>query len=304
MFTPYTEYLTQKIEDAFPEFILDKNISGLSTRTIDFYKDELRPFINYCKENNIECLPEITSALIRNHLSVLSMRRNPGGVHARFRAIRAFLNWSWNEYDLEIRNPISKVKPPKVNKNPIPGVQINDVMKMVETCYKTIKTRQNKRDNAILLVLLDTALRASEFLALNWSDVDLLTGTVYVKNGKGGKARYAHIGKHATKALRIWKRHTPHTEYIWSSERGNRLTRSGLTNVLRRRAKYANIPPPSIHDFRRASLLAMLRNGADLASVSRYAGHSDIHITLRYLAQNQDDIKMVHSKTSPVDNFF
>jgi len=47
----------------------------------------------------------------------------------------------------------------------------------------------------------------------------------------------------------------------------------------------------------------MLRNGADAITVSRYAGHADVRVTLRYLAQTDEDIREAHIRTSPVDNF-
>ena len=47
----------------------------------------------------------------------------------------------------------------------------------------------------------------------------------------------------------------------------------------------------------------MLRNGADAVTVSRYAGHADVRVTLRYLAQTDDDMRLAHAKASPVDNW-
>lgn len=47
----------------------------------------------------------------------------------------------------------------------------------------------------------------------------------------------------------------------------------------------------------------MLRNGADAVTVSRYAGHADVRVTLRYLAQTDDDLREAHARSSPVDNW-
>lgn len=61
---------------------------------------------------------------------------------------------------------------------------------------------------------------------------------------------------------------------------------------------------PGLHDFRRGSLLEMLRNKMDVVTVSRIAGHSDIRVTMRYLAQLQEDLLIAHRQASPVDNMF
>jgi integrase/recombinase XerD len=276
-------------------FLNDRRSSRLSPRTIQFYEDELRAFI--AGVGDLELLA-VTPDVIRAHLLDLSSTRNAGGIHARFRAIRCFLNWCWQEYELDERNPISRVKPPKVQTAPLPGISIADIMKMVSVCSFA---RNGARDTAILLCLLDTGARRSEFVALNWSDVNLITGDVRIKSGKGDKPRMVHVGKRATKALRAWSRLAPLTDPLWTSESQERLTVAGLREIVRRRASDVGIPAPGLHDFRRACMLAMLRNGADVISVSRYAGHSDVRVTMRYLAQTNDDMHNCHVKTSPVD---
>ena len=57
-----------------------------------------------------------------------------------------------------------------------------------------------RRDRAMILFLLDTGLRASEFCSLTIGDVDQKTGRVVVKHGtlggaKGGKGRIVFFGK-------------------------------------------------------------------------------------------------------------
>lgn len=62
------------------------------------------------------------------------------------------------------------------------------------------------------------------------------------------------------------------------------------------------ISPPGLHDIRRAGALEMLRNGADLAYISRYLGHESVEETMRYLAITPDDLRDIHRKTGPVDH--
>ena len=54
-----------------------------------------------------------------------------------------------------------------------------------------------RRDRALLLTLLDTGCRASELLSLNVGDVNLDTGLVWVRHGKGDRGRVTFIGKRA-----------------------------------------------------------------------------------------------------------
>jgi integrase len=59
---------------------------------------------------------------------------------------------------------------------------------------------------------------------------------------------------------------------------------------------------PTLHDFRRAFALNMLRNGVDIFALQRLMGHSDLQIMRRYLAQNNEDNQLAHMRGSPVDN--
>jgi len=288
---PQSNPLTHAIAD----FLNDRRSSQLSPRTIEFYTDELHAFASSVGDPE---LIDLSPDHIRAHLLTLAETRNAGGINARFRAIRAMLNWCWQEYELNRRNPISRVNPPKVRNEPLPGVKIADVMKMLTACRFG---RFAVRDTALLLCLLDTGARRSEFLAMNWSDINLSSGDIRIRAGKGGKSRNVHVGKRTSKALRAWSRIAPQSNAVWTSETGDRLTVSGLREIVRRRAAGVGLKAPGLHDFRRACLLGMLRNGCDAVTVSRYAGHADVRVTLRYLAQTDEDLHDAHVKASPVD---
>ena len=77
----------------------------------------------------------------------------------------------------------------------------------------------------------------------------------------------------------------------------------GLREILRRRSRDANLQESaSLHDFRRAFALNMLRNGADISSLQRLMGLSDLSVLQRYLAQTDLDLQTAHLRSSPVDN--
>jgi integrase/recombinase XerD len=70
---------------------------------------------------------------------------------------------------------------------------------MLKTCER--RTFTGDRDRALLLSLLDTGCRASEFVALNVSDVNLHSGAVLVRAGKGGKTRTTFVGAKSRREL-------------------------------------------------------------------------------------------------------
>ena len=284
-------------------FLLDRRARGFTANTIKFYESELRLFCNYLKDQGITETEAITATHLRAYLLHVGQRRKPGGVHCTYRAIKTFLRWYEAEYEpAGWANPIHKVSAPKVPQEQIHPVSLDDVRAMLSTCKRRAFT--GDRDRAILLGLLDSGLRASEFLDLNLEDLSLDTGALVVRKGKGGKFRTAFLGHKAQRATLDYLKHRMDAaleDPLWVTCEGQRLTYSGLRQILRRRALRAGVPEPSAHDFRRGFALNSLRAGIDLISLQRLMGHSGLTVIQRYLAQTEGDLQAAHAKSSPVD---
>ena len=199
------------------------------------------------------------------------------------------------------KNPIRRVKAPKLPTDPIEPVQIEEIHQLLKTCQSNYA---GARDKAMMLGLLDTGARAREFLNINLEDVDMATGAVMIRQGKERKPRMVFLGRKTIRAIRGYLRYR-HDNYpaLWVSIRGERMTYAALRCLLRRRAEkigMKSIPTP--HDFRRAFALVMLRNGVDIFALQKLIGHSDLQILRRYLAQTDQDIHNAHMRGSPVDS--
>ncbi len=112
------------------------------------------------------------------------------------------------------------------------------------------------------------------------------------------------LGRKTRRALRAYLhwRHD-HTPALFVSVHGDQLTYSTLRLLLDRRARGARLNnKPTLHGFRRAFALNMLRNGADVFALQKLLGHSDLQIVRRYLAQNNQDTQLAHLRGSLVDN--
>jgi site-specific recombinase XerD len=197
-----------------------------------------------------------------------------------------------------------KVKPPKVNLSSLEPISLEDVRALIETCEHG--TFAGERDRAVLLFLLDTGARAQETCNVKLEDANLNTGEVTIRSGKGGKSRTVFLGRMTRRAVRAYLRErNDHCQALFVSKRGDHLTYDGLLQLLERRWKRSGIAKrPSLHDFRRAFALNMLRNGVDVFSLQRLLGHSDLQVMRRYLAQNDQDSHLAHLRGSPVDHGF
>lgn len=282
-------------------FLTERKSRNFSPNTIKLYTVELGYFCTYLDSVGVINVAELTPDTIRQYLLQLAEHRNPAGCHCSYRIIKTFLRWVWDEFEIESRNPITRVEPPKINPQPLPGIALADIQRLIDAC----NTDQAQRDKTLFLFMLDTGCRASEVCAVNVDDIDLMSGAVIIQHGKGDKRRVVFMGKQTRQAVRrmlkgrrIIADHSP----LWLTEQGERLARAGLREIIRRRSKNAGLAKePGAHDFRRAFCLNMLRNGCDLVTLSRLMGHSGLELLKRYLAQNTDDLQNAHALNSPVD---
>jgi site-specific recombinase XerD len=93
-------------------FIGDRRAQGAAAGTLRFYSQKLKLFLDYCQGQAVERIGQITATFIREYLLYLeAVNHNPGGRHAAFRSLRAFLNWYEDEAEPDgWSNPIEKVK--------------------------------------------------------------------------------------------------------------------------------------------------------------------------------------------------
>lgn len=285
---------------ATESFLLDRKTANLTPKSIEFYALQLKRFAKFCESQAITKIEQITPDTIRQFLLWLeNTGHNAGGRHGSFRVLRAFFYWLENENDGYIA-PIRKVRPPKVDVQPIEGVKTEELKALLDTCKGDRFT--DKRDKALFLFLADTGMRISECLNLQWSDIDLVTGQVLIRKSKNRKPRTVFISKTTRQALRIYRKLND-SQFVWLNTRGERLTQAAVRDLLVDRSTKAGLSEvPSPHDFRRFAAITMLRNGADVVSVSRLLGHSTLEVTKRYLAQTEQDLRAVHDLFSPLKN--
>jgi len=136
---------------------------------------------------------------------------------------------------------------------------------MIDTCENTF---HGLRDKTLMLALLDTGSRAQELLDMNLEDTDYISGSILIRQGKGSKFRKVFLGKKSRRAVRKYLRNRKDNgAALWVIQSGERLTYWGLREIIRQRAVSAKVDNPSLHSFRRAFALNMLRTGVDIFSL-------------------------------------
>ena len=283
-------------------FMLDRKSRGLSQGTIDFYRKKLKHLVDFCSQRQIRSVMDLNATEIRTFFIFLKDKNhNRGGIYAHFKVLRSFLYWYEEENELEEwSNPIRKVKIKSPNEQPLEPADISAIKAILKTCENNYT---GIRDKAIILMLLDTGMRASELISIDHENINPITGVIQILNGKGGKFRIAYLSKKARLALRRYiEIKVVNQGALFTSSEDIRLTYSGLRMLLRRRSNKACVEYQSPHSFRRLFALTMLRNGTDLFSLQLLMGHADLQVLRRYLKQVSTDLQEAHLKGSPVCN--
>ncbi len=227
-------------------------------------------------------------------------------VNTYLRSIRAFWSWLVRE-EIITSNPFSRVKIPKPPKKMIATFserQLATLLKVINTA-----TPAGFRDWAMILMLIDTGLRASELAGLTLKDINLDDGLLKVY-GKGNKERVVPIGARVQRAL--WKylqRYRPQPANplcptLFLIAAGNPITTDRLRAIIEKYARKAGIEGVrcSPHTFRHTFAISYLRNGGDVFSLQQILGHSSLNVVRIYVNLAEADVKACHRRFSPADN--
>lgn len=295
---------TRQLHSELQDFLLDRQARNLSPRTVSYYARSLAVWRDFLLSQKITTTESITPAHVRRYLVDLADKgHSPGGIVTLYTAVRVFLRWYADEYAPTGWNPLAKIKAPKRPKERLQPLALADFQLLVDSCARRSFT--GDRDRALLLLTLDTGVRHQELTDLRVGDVDLHTGQVIVRSGKGRKGRAVFIGAKTRRAMLAYYRHRESLDddtALWVKRSGDALTKWGIRMIVRRAADRAGIDAPGMHEFRRAFAINSLRNGMDVATLQRLLGHSSIETVNRYLALVEDDLRAASGKYGVVDN--
>jgi integrase/recombinase XerD len=281
------------LTDAYTDFVLSRQAMNCTKATIDFYRHTARVFLVWSEGQGVDAPEKLSARYVRAYLAELVAKgKKDTTLNAHARAIRTLcIFWHTEGY---IPQPI-KFEMPKLEKKRLPVLNAEQLQRVVEAC--------DVRDKAIVLFMADSGLRRQETVDLNWGDVDMDTGLVRVKQGKGQKDRSAVIGATTRRVLLKYRRtvdHSPNSP-LFQSRTHERFTGHGLLIVFRRLSKATGIRVTP-HAMRRTFTILSLRAGMNALTIQTLLGHEDLTMTKHYADMVDDDLLAEHKAHSPIDN--
>lgn len=277
-------------------FLLDREQANCSPATLVWYRKYLNAFTNYCEAQSFT-LQTLTGDDIRRWLVGLQTHLAPRTVNHHASAVRALFFYLVKQgYIPEPTNPMRTVRMPKIPRSRPPAFTIDEFNRLLAAAPSI-------RDRAILLFLTDTGVRASEFCSLAVTDVNLKTGIVQVRQGKGARDRTVFLGIQARRALTDYlAQRPPLTECrLWLTYENQPLKYAGLSELLERLGAKASVSGCAAHKFRRTFAMWSLRAGMDLVRLAAIMGHTSLTVLQGYLAYVDDDLQAAHRQYGAVD---
>jgi site-specific recombinase XerD len=283
------------IHDALTDFILSRQAMQCSPATLRWYGFTASKFVDWLIAQSVNKPDEVTARHVRAYLAELTARGlKDTTLHGHARAVRTLLRfWHGENY---IPAPI-KFDMPKLTKKRLPVLTADEVGVIVRAC-------ENVRDKAIIMLMVDTGLRRSEIVALDWGDIDIMTGLARVKRGKGGKARSVVIGAISRRALLAYRRtlgNVADNAPLIQARNGARLRGTGLLSLFKRLSNKTGLDLTP-HALRRTFTILSLRAGMDVLHLQALLGHASLDMVQHYAQMVDDDLLQAHAAHSPIDN--
>lgn len=228
--------------------------------------------------------------------------------------------WSWAVKRGHVdENVVQHVPRPKAPPEPVVPLSQADVVKLLRACNESRPYRSNplvtnrrssaERDRAIIGLLVETAIRATELCNLRYGHVRFHKhgGQVYVDLGKGSKSRSVPFSRRCAGLLNDYLLTRPDIAdadplFVNSGRNaGLPLTRGNVLKLVQRLGKKAGVQA-SPHKLRTTAACMMVSNGVTAWQLQAIMGHADITTTMRYVRAANIDLDAAMRRASPLDN--
>jgi len=145
-----------------------------------------------------------------------------------------------------------------------------------------------ERNRLVLRLMMDTGLRLAEACALRWRDIDLTTGKLMVRQGKGAKDRTLWVSESDLKILRSWRERQARDvagspDHVFTTIAGSPISGRYVQQMVKRYAAKAgiekNVHP---HTLRHTFATDLYRETTNIRLTQKALGHANLSTTQIY----------------------
>lgn len=324
-----TNQKTQQLLSELPFFCNEffRGIENQTTPLTQFnYAQDLKIFFNFLtteiidfnnisiKDFTLDNLAKVTATHIEIFLNYLSgyfindnyITNNEKGKARKLATIRCLLKYFYKK-DKIPSNVSSKIDTPKIHEKEIVRLEVDEVVKLINQTENPINLTKRqysynkitqKRDTAILSLLLGTGIRVSECVGINLDDIDFKVNGLRITR-KGGNQVVLYFSDEVAKDLisYISERNknpniSKNENALFLSIQNKRIGVRAVENLVKKYSK-AVIPLKNItpHKLRSTYGTNLYRETNDIYIVADVLGHKDVNTTRKHYAAISEDAR-------------
>ncbi|GER93895.1 site-specific tyrosine recombinase XerD [hot springs metagenome] len=284
---------------------------GLSRNTVESYCLDLKGFFEYIAKktdfsqqptNNF--LQSFTRESIVNYMGELRDKGQSARTVCRFiSSVKGFSKFLIIEKVIS-EDPTETIKTPKQWERLPKALNIDDIKKLLDYEPPTTGYQLFIRDSAMLELMYSSGLRVSEIISIKVNDLNFEGGFLRIM-GKGAKERIVPINQRAIEKVRRYMHElrqgllkNKQSPFVFLTSRGMPMTRQRFWQALKKIGDIVGLKLTP-HTIRHSFATHLLEGGADLRSVQKMLGHSDISTTQIYTKVTGDRIRKVYLEHHP-----
>lgn len=291
------------LDDAFEQFMEEKQASNLSKATLRNYNQSYGLFYTYHNLDSSTPLSDIKLPLFYkwiNHMKNDEIR--PKSINHYLRDWRAFMNWC---YEREMMDEHIKVKEIEAQEE-LPKMYEDEEIAVMLEKPRAGDGFSDWRSWAIISTVYATGLRASTLCALRLEDLNFQREEIIIERQKNKQAGILPLTSALANVLkeyiRTWMKNADPTDWLFPSITGEQFNPGALNHSIQRYCTARGIKGHGIHSIRHNFARDMILNGAGEYRLQRYLQHSNIQMSQHYVKLFSSDLKKDAEEYSPLDN--
>ena len=266
----------------FQDYLL--NVRRYSSNTISSYSFDICDFTKFIRGLG-KIFKDIKVDDVKSWILDLTERQiGKRSIKRKMSSLKSFYAWMYLQKKVD-SDPFEYVHSPKAT-HALPDFFSEKEIDSLLTANEKRTDKLKDRDQALLMLMFASGLRASEVVNLTFNQVDFDNRIMKV-SGKGNKDRLVPFTNSAKEAMLNYINGLrkdllkEDTKYIFLNSKGNKMTVRGLEYILdeieAKTGLYGKIHP---HMLRHSFATKMLNRGADLRTIQELLGHSSILMSL------------------------
>lgn len=178
------------------------------------------------------------------------------------------------EWNLPVGNPLADIRKPKPSNARTRRLEEDEEQLLLTAC----KASQNPLLYSLVVVAIETAMRLSELLKMEWKDVNLSKRIVFLSDTKNGTSRTIPLSDRAINVLSAIPKHITDKRVFWVWKPRS----DAMNGCFKTAVKKAGLLDFHFHDLRHEATSQLFEKGLSMMEVAAITGHKSLSMLQRY----------------------